>query len=124
MTDNVTAFPGAPDLPDNPMQMAPRHPGWCRHDAVVLDDHNRTIQCADPKCGAVLDPFTFLLAQAHTISNAWDAHRRAMREANDVAARVTVLKREEQRLRAMVKRLQEKTGSVIVTRPGKADCEK
>lgn len=119
MTDNVTAFPGAPDLPDNPMQMAPRHPGWCRHDAVILDEHTRTIQCADPKCGAVLDPFNFLKQQAHTISGAWEAHGRAMRQANEVADRVTVLKREEQRLRAMVKRLQEKTGAVIVARPGK-----
>ena len=120
MTDNVTAFPGAADLPENPMQMAPRHPGWCRHDAVILDEHTRTIQCADPKCGAVLDPFNFLKQQAHTISGAWSAHSQAMRQANEVAERVTALKREEQRLRAMVKRLQEKTGAVIVARPGKA----
>jgi hypothetical protein len=119
MTDNVTAFPGAPGLPDNPMQIAPRHPGWCRHDAVILDEHTRTIQCADPKCGAVLDPFSFLKQQAHTISNAWSAYSHAMRQANEVANRVMVLKREEQRLRAMVKRLQDKTGAVIVTRPEK-----
>ena len=85
-----------------------------------INDHTRTIQCADPKCGAVLDPFTFIRAQAHTIASAWDAHSRAMRQANEVADRVTVLKREEQRLRAMVKRLQEKTGAVFVSRPGKA----
>ena len=120
MSDNVTAFPGAADLPENPMQMAPRHPGWCSHDAVILDEHTRTIQCADPKCGAVLDPFSFLKQQAHTISSAWSAHSQAMRQANEVAERVTALKREEQRLRAMVKRLQEKTGAVIVARPGKA----
>lgn len=120
MSDNVTAFPGAADLPENPMQMAPRQPGWCRHDAVILDEHTRTIQCADPKCGAALDPFNFLKQQAHTISGAWSAHGQVMRQANEVAARVTVLKREEQRLRAMVKRLQEKTGAVVVARPGKA----
>lgn len=119
MTDNVTAFPGAPGLPDNPMQIAPRHPGWCRHDAVILDEHTRTIQCADPKCGAVLEPFSFLKNQAHTISSAWHAYSSAMRQANEVANRVMVLKREEQRLRAMVKRLQDKTGAVIVTRPEK-----
>lgn len=117
--DNVTAFPGMHDTPDNPMQMAPRQPGWCRHDAVILDEHTRTIQCADPKCGAVLDPFNFLKNQAHTISSAWHAYSQRMRQANEVADRVTVLKREEQRLRAMVKRLQEKTGAVIVTGPKK-----
>ena len=120
MTNNVTTFPGGADLPENPMKMAERPPGWCRHDAVILDDHMRSIQCADPKCGAVLDSFTFLRKQAHTISAAWAAHRRVMQQANEVADRVTVLKREEQRLRAMVKRLQDKTGAVIVARPGKA----
>ena len=120
MPNNVTAFPGGADLPDNPMKMAPRHPGWCRHDAVVMDDHTRSIQCADPKCGAVLDPFNFLRQQAHTIAGAWEAHRCARQQANEVADRVTVLKREEQRLRAMVKRLQDKTGAVIVARPWKA----
>ena len=120
MANNITAFPGGADLPVNPMTMAERHPGWCRHDAVILDDHTRSIQCADPKCGAVLDPFNFLRQQAHTIANAWNAHSRAMQQANKVADRVTVLKREEQRLRAMAKRLQDKTGAVIVARPGKA----
>jgi hypothetical protein len=118
-TDNVTAFPGGADLPENPMQIAPKHLTWCSHDAVILDGHTRTMQCADPKCGAALDPFTFLLKQVHTIESAWNAHKQAMRQANEVADRVTVLKREEQRLRAMVKRLQEKTGAVIVARPGK-----
>lgn len=116
MTDNVTAFPGAADLPENPMHVTPRPFGYCRHDAVILDEHTRTIQCADPKCAAVLDPFNFLRQQAHTISNAWSAHASAMRQANEVAERVTVLKREEQRLRAMVKRLQDKTGAVVMVR--------
>jgi hypothetical protein len=59
-------------------------------EAVTLDEHTRTVTCADPKCGA------------------WSAYRQAMTQANEVAERVTVLKKEEQRLRAMVKRLQEK----------------
>lgn len=116
MSDNVTAFPGGGDLPENPMKTAGYRPGFCSHDNVILDDHTRTIQCADPKCGAALDPFNFLHGQARTIERAWSAYRQAMHQANEVAERVTALKREEQRLRAMVKRLQEKTGAVISTR--------
>lgn len=48
----ITAFPGTAGMPENPMQLAPRQPGWCRHDAIVIDEHTRTVQCADPKCGA------------------------------------------------------------------------
>mgnify|MGYP000328965747 FL=1 len=88
--------------------MAPRQPGWCSHEAVTLDEHTRTIVCANVKCGAVLDPFNFLANQGNTIQRAWSAYRQAMQQANEVAERVSVLKKEEQRLRAMVKRLQEK----------------
>ena len=108
MNDNVTKLPGAQALPENPMELAPRHPGWCRHDAVVLDEHTRTVTCANTQCGAVLEPFAFLASNAHTIERAWSAYKQAMRQANEVAERVAALKREEQRLRAMVKRLQEK----------------
>ena len=108
MTDNVKQLPGATALPGNPMEMAPRRPGWCSHEAVTLDEHVRTVTCADPKCGAVLDPFDFLAGNGRTIQRAWSAYREAMRQANEVAERVSVLKKEEQRLRAMVKRLQEK----------------
>jgi hypothetical protein len=116
MSDNISPFPGG-DLPENPLAIESsgyRH--FCSHDAVTLDAHLRTVQCADPKCGAVLDPFNFLLSNAQTIRRAWDAHAQAMRQANEVIERVTVLKREEQRLRAMVKRLQEKSGAVLNVR--------
>ncbi len=108
MADNVQQFPGAQALPDNPLELAPRRPGWCGHESVTLDEHTRTVICADPKCGATLDPFGFLVSNAHTIQRAWSAYKQAMRQANEVAERVTTLKKEEQRLRAQVKRLQEK----------------
>ena len=116
--DNVKPFPGAGDLPENPLQIEPRPAGvyFCRHDAVTLDEHTRTIKCADPKCGAILDPFGFLMSHARTIERAWSAHAHAMRQANEIAERVSVLKKEEQRLRAMVKRLQDKSGAVLTVR--------
>lgn len=116
MNDNVKAFPGVSELPDNPMQIAPRPHGWCRHENVMLDEHSRTVQCADVKCGATLDPFNFLLNNAQTIQSAWSRYRHVTKEASEIADRVTALKKEEQRLRAMVKRLQEKTGAVLTVR--------
>ena len=41
MTDNVQKVPGAAALPENPMELAPRRPGWCSHEAVTLDEHTR-----------------------------------------------------------------------------------
>ncbi len=111
--DNVTALPG---LPDNTLKLAPRPPGWCNHPAVVLDEHSRTIQCANTHCGAQLDAFDFLRSNAHTIESAWRAYREVNRKVAEVSERVHVLMREEKRLRAMIKRLQEKSGAVVVTR--------
>lgn len=116
MSDNVTQFPGAGDLPENPLQLAPRNPGWCSHDSVILDEHARTVTCANLKCGAVLDPFNFLQSNAHTIQRAWASYKHVSAQAFEIAERVSVLKKEEQRLRGMVKRLQEKSGAVMTTR--------
>jgi hypothetical protein len=119
MTDNVTVFPGADGLPENPMKIAPGRPGYCSHTSVVLDCHDRTVRCADPKCGAVLDAFDFLRGNAQTIDSAWRRYHEVLRQAGEVNDRVHALKKEEARLRAMVKRLQDKTGSVLVVRPEK-----
>lgn len=117
MDDNVKPFPGSPDLPENNLQIDPgRRDGWCRHDAVVLDEHTRTVRCASPTCGATLDPFGYLLTNACSIQRAWSRYGEVMRQADEIAKRVTVLKKEEQRLRAMIKRLQEKTGAVVTVR--------
>jgi len=115
--DNVTKLPGATALPDNPLELTPRRLDYCTHDGVILDHHSRTVTCAKPKCGAVLDPFNFLHSNAQTIQRAWSAYKQAMQQANEVAERVTVLKKEEQRLRAMVKRLQEKVPVLNVRGP-------
>lgn len=114
--DNITALPGAAGLPDNPLAMAPRPPHWCSHAAVIVDQHSRSIRCADTRCGAALDAFDFLLTNAQLIERAWMNHREVSRQAREVTERVHALKKEEQRLRAMIKRLQEKTGAVVAVR--------
>ena len=114
---NVTRFPGSPgvqELPENPLQLAPRPFKYCGHDAVLLDEHSRTVTCTE--CGALLDPFDYLRSNARTISSAWALHAHMRQEIAVLVERVDTLKKEEKRLRAMVKRLQEKSGAVLATR--------
>ena len=110
--DTVKPFPKGGDLPDNPLRIEPIPTRFCTHEAVSLDQHTRTIRCADLNCGAVLDPFDFLLTQARTISRAWQNYAQAARQAAEAVERVSVLLKEEKRLRAAVRRLQDKSGSV------------
>lgn len=112
--NNVVELPGANPLPENPVQLAPPRKGFCSHDAIVLDEHHRSVICADPQCGAVLDPFNFLLHNAFLISRAWQRHREVMRTVSEMVERVDTLKREEKRLRQMVKRLHSKVPVVNV----------
>lgn len=111
--DVIRQFPGT-ELPENLMVIAPRQPGFCQHEKVTLDEHTRTVTCA--KCGAVIDPFNFLLHNAKTIQMAWQHHRMAMHKVQEITERVDMLKREENRLRGIVKRLQSKNSAVLDVR--------
>jgi hypothetical protein len=112
----IHAFP-ANELPENLMAIEPKPVGvpyFCDHPAVRLNEHNRTVNCA--KCGASLDPFNFLRNEARTIQRAWENHRAAQQKVNELNARIEALTKEEKRLRAQVKRLQEKSGEVLQVR--------
>ena len=104
---DIRTLPCAEPLPENPLDIAPRRPDYCRHDSIILDEHERTVRCR--ACDALLDPFGFLLGNAHTLQRAWQHHRHVLNEVHDLNARLHELKKQEQRLRAQVKRLQEKT---------------
>lgn len=112
--NNITELPGRGDLPENPITLEPRRLGYCDHASIMLDEHTRTVRCADPNCAAVLDPFNFLCSNAHALQRAWGAYREVMHKANEIAERVTDLKREEQRLRAQIRRHQDKGGVINV----------
>ena len=112
----IHAFP-ASELPENLMMVEPRRPSepyFCEHPAIRLNEHDRTVHCA--KCGAALDPFNFLLNEAKTIQRAWENHRHTANTVSELNARVDVLKKEEKRLRAQIKRLHEKSGEVVQVR--------
>ena len=118
MTDNVVDFP-SDNLPENMMQLAPSLHLFCSHDRIVIDMHTRTVQCAEIKCGKVLDPFNYLASNAQSIATAWNNYRETKRRADEVAGRVNLMLREEQRLRSMLKRLQDKTGAVLHVKDAK-----
>lgn len=109
----VHAFPGN-ELPENPMQIEPRPFGFCNHENVRLSEHDREINCV--KCGATLDAFDFVRSNASTIQRAWQNHKEASRIVDELHERIGALKKEEARLRAQVKRLQDKSGEVLSVR--------
>ena len=115
----IHAFPTS-ELPENLMAIEPRPasvPYYCAHEAVTLNEHDRVVNCA--RCGATLDPFNFLLTNARTIQMAWSNHKEATRKVGELNERISLLAREEKRLRGQVKRLREKAGGVLKLRePG------
>lgn len=112
----IRAFP-ANELPENLIAIEPRAPGkpyFCAHEKISLNAHDRTVNCA--QCGATLDPFDFLLNNAKTLQMAWQNHRSASMKVSELNERIAALAKEEKRLRAQVKRLQDKAGSVLEVR--------
>lgn len=118
--DNVIRPFPTNELPENLVQIAPKPthlPYSCEHGSVRLDEHDRSVQCT--KCGAMLDPFNFILRQARTLQSAWDNYKYVRRELSEVTDRVTYLKKEEQRIKARLKRLQTKTDTLVIYDPTK-----
>src|SRR5574343_389721 len=113
---NVTQFPGAGELPENPLQIKHRQ-GFCDHPAIRLDDHSRTLECT--ACGATLDPFNFLRNNAATLQRAWQSHAAVSGDLSRLIERVTQLKKEETRLKGRVATLKKKldgAGEVVVVK--------
>lgn len=108
--DNVVRpFPVA-ELPENLLRIEPRSeavPYYCQHEAVTLNEHERSVHCA--RCNATLDPFDFLLMNARTLQNAWSNFREATRKVGELNERIALLAKTEKRLRAQVGRLKDKT---------------
>jgi len=110
--DNVVQrFPG---LPVNPLAIDLQRTRYCSHDAVRLNEHDRTVICV--ACGATLDAFNYLRDNARTIEMAWHHYRAVMKQVAEVGERVHELKKEKARLQQTIKRLTPKAGDMILTR--------
>lgn len=114
----IQAFP-KPELPEQTLLISDQPIGkkmFCQHARLSIDTHERRVACGD--CGQVLDPFQFLHQNAIVLQRAWQDYTHVKRELGEMQDRVSGLKKEEQRLRAMVKRLNEKMGIVDVRGKG------
>lgn len=109
MSDVIHAFPGS-ELPANPVTFAdskpPGAPYYCRHEQIRLDRHLRVVECA--VCGAVLDPFDYLVTEACAMREGWRRHKEVRASLLELIERVDALKKEEKRLKAAVKRAADK----------------
>lgn len=63
----VMPFPHA-ELPENPLKLTPNtRLFYCSHPSIIVDEYSRTVQCAEPRCGAMLDAFEYLRTNARTL---------------------------------------------------------
>ncbi|WP_083686303.1 hypothetical protein [Rhodoferax koreensis] len=114
MNDNVKQFPGTEPLPVNPITLEVPPFGHCAHDLITLDGHNRTVRCTT--CSKVLDPFNFLKDNALTLQTAWRNYRMVMESVRQKNELLEVLKKEEARLKGLIRRHKEKVEPPIDTR--------
>jgi len=107
--DNIHAFVRPGELPENPVRITSsgKSPNFCHHELIDLDDHRRTVNCR--QCGADIDAFSFLKANARTLQTAWQRHKAVSNELAELLARVDFLKKEEARLKSRVKRAKDNT---------------
>lgn len=87
---------------------------YCAHGSILLDEHLRQVQCA--KCGAVLDAFDFLRGNGTHIQRAWNNYRQAQGQVAALNESIAKLAREEKRLKALIRRLQDKSGAKLDVR--------
>lgn len=107
MSDDGTIihFPGQGDIPECPVSFE-RDLQFCRHEQVRLVQHDRNVVCA--QCGATIDPFDYLVGEAHAIRRAWSEYASVSAKAKELSQRNEALAKEQRRLAAAIKRQKEK----------------
>lgn len=119
MSDNIRSLPGVEGIPDCPMELVSSRSKqifYCDHPSLIIDVHERSIRCA--KCDAALDAFDYLASTGQQIQCAWADYKAVRNRINDFNESIARLQREEKRLKALVKRLQDKTASKLDVRGG------
>lgn len=114
--DKIMAFPKADALPECPVKVTSSAQQYCRHPSIVIDVHDRSIRCS--KCDAALEAFDYLTQNGAEIQRAWADHKAMQRRVGELNESVVKLLREEKRLKALVRRLQDKTATKLDVRGG------
>ena len=79
---------------------------FCSHPGILLDPDYRVVECQ--KCGAVIDPFDYLVEWANHDRNLNTMRRRIKREIKIKSKILEDLKRQEQNTKVRIKRLVKK----------------
>lgn len=100
----IRAFP-AKELPECPVAFEERRHAfsYCQHPLININTHDRLITCA--KCGATLDPFDYVAAEARAIRRGWDDYRQIQALLSERRQQIADLDRERKRLQGQVRRL-------------------
>ena len=117
--NNIRSLPGVESIPECPMELISSHNKQlyhCDHASLIIDVHERSIRCA--KCGASLDPFDYLAGTGQQIQRAWADYKSVRSRIQDFNESIARLQREEKRLKALVKRLQDKSATKLDVRGG------
>lgn len=117
MADNVRSLPGVDGIPECPMELISTRSKQiyhCEHPSLIIDVHERSIRCA--KCDAALDPFDYLARSGQQIQRAWADYKSVRSRISDFNESIVRLQREEKRLKALVKRLQDKSATKLDVR--------
>ena len=121
MSDNIRSLPGVEGIPECPMELVSSRGKTiyhCDHASLIIDTHERSIRCA--KCDDALDPFNYIAATAQHIQCAWRDYKSVRSRISDFNESIARLQREEKRLKALVKRLQDKSAARLDVRGDRA----
>lgn len=111
----VHAFGTAADVSDCPIKLTSSSRVFhCSHGQLEIDQHERTIRCAD--CGAMLDAFNYLVNQGQELRFMWQRYREVKQRITALNESVDRLAREEKRLKASIRRNKEKLPVLDVRR--------
>lgn len=119
MGDNIRSLPGVEGIPECPMDVVSSRDKkvyYCEHPSLIIDVHERSIRCA--RCDASLDPFDYLASTGQQIQRMWADYKSVRSRINDFNESIARLQKEEKRMKALVKRLQDKSASKLDVRGG------
>lgn len=110
MTDESTilTFP-TKATPECPVEVVDEKPVgiYCHgHPRIRVDQHSRTVQCAD--CGKVIDPFDYIVSGAVSIRRGWQLLEQVQASVREKSEKVRELEKERKRLTPIVRRLAQK----------------
>jgi len=111
--DNIVqAFPQRGQLPENPVELVEDRWRHCQHASIRIIKDDRQVVCRE--CGATLDPFDYLVNEAHAITRGWQEHRQVMAECAQRREDIARLEKEKRRLQAQVRTLKKRADEVTL----------